>query len=147
MTQGATTIWERWDGYTLENGFQDPGMNSFNHYAYGSIGAWLYNTVAGIEVDPAQPGYKHTILRPQPGGGLTTATGKLKTPYGELISQWAIKKGKFDWTIVIPPNTTATVHLPLVSSADESAKIKLNGKSARGAVHELGAGEYRFVVG
>ena len=72
VTQGATTIWERWDGYTEQNGFQDPGMNSFNHYAYGAIGAWLYGTVAGIEVDPAQPGYKHTILRPQPGGGLTT---------------------------------------------------------------------------
>jgi len=147
VTQGATTIWERWDGYTVENGFQDPGMNSFNHYAYGSIGAWLYNTVAGIEIDPAQPGYKHTILRPQPGGGLTAATGKLKTPYGELVSQWAIKKGKFDWTVVIPPNTTATVHLPLASIADENAKIKLNGKAARGAVHELGAGAYRFVVG
>ena len=53
VTQGATTIWERWDGWTEENGFQSPGMNSFNHYAYGAIGAWLYNTVAGIEIDPA----------------------------------------------------------------------------------------------
>ena len=52
VTQGATTIWERWDGWTEDNGFQDPGMNSFNHYAYGAIGAWLYNTVAGIEIDP-----------------------------------------------------------------------------------------------
>jgi alpha-L-rhamnosidase len=148
VTQGATTIWERWDGYTAENGFQDPGMNSFNHYAYGSIGAWLYNTVAGIEVDPAQPGYKHTILRPQPGGGLTAASGKLKTPYGELISQWAINQGKFEWTVVVPPNTTATVHLPLTTNAaGENALIELNGKAVSGVVHEVGAGEYRFVVG
>ena len=62
VTQGATTVWERWDGWTEENGFQSAEMNSFNHYAYGSIGAWLYNTVAGIDIDPAQPGYKHSIL-------------------------------------------------------------------------------------
>ncbi len=75
VTQGATTIWERWDGWTEENGFQSAEMNSFNHYAYGSIGAWLYTTVAGIDIDPAQPAYKHAILRPQPGGGLTQANG------------------------------------------------------------------------
>jgi alpha-L-rhamnosidase len=143
VTQGATTIWERWDGWTEENGFQDPGMNSFNHYAYGSIGAWLYNTVAGIEIDPAQPGYKHSILRPQPGGGLTQAAGKLKTLYGELVSQWKLDNGTFAWTVIVPPNTTATVHLPV----QEGSAIKLDGKATSGLVHELGAGEYRFVVG
>ena len=83
VTQGATTIWERWDGWTEDRGFQDPGMNSFNHYAYGSIGAWMYNTVAGIEIDPKQPGYKHSILRPQLGGSLSAACGEIKTVYGE----------------------------------------------------------------
>ena len=95
VTQGATTIWERWDGWTPENGFQDKGMNSFNHYAYGAIGAWLYNTVAGIEIDPAQPGYKHTILRPQPGGDLTCAAARLETLYGELVSDWKLENGRF----------------------------------------------------
>ncbi len=142
VTQGATTIWERWDGWTEENGFQDPDMNSFNHYAYGSIGAWLYSTVAGIEIDPAQPGYKHIVLRPQPGGGLTHASGRLKTLYGEVVSQWRIDNGMFDWTVVVPPNTTATVHLP----AKEERKIMLNGKAVSGSVHEVGAGTYRFVV-
>lgn len=142
VTQGATTIWERWDGWTEERGFQDPGMNSFNHYAYGSIGAWLYNTVAGIEIDPAQPGYKHTILRPQPGGGLTQAGGRLKTMYGELVSAWRIEDGVFDWQIVAPPNTTATAYLPF-----ERDKIILNGKATTGAVHQLAAGSHRFVVG
>ncbi|MHB8753243.1 MAG: glycoside hydrolase family 78 protein, partial [Aggregatilineales bacterium] len=132
VTQGATTIWERWDGWTPENGFQSPEMNSFNHYAYGAIGAWLYNTVAGIEIDPAQPGYKHAVLRPQPGGGLTHAFGKLRTLYGELISEWKIEKGNFDWTVIVPPNTTASLHLP----AKDGQKITLNGKAVSGACHE-----------
>lgn len=142
VTQGATTIWERWDGWTEENGFQTPEMNSFNHYAYGAIGAWLYNTVAGIELDPAQPGYKHSILRALPGGGLTRACGKLKTLYGELVSEWKLENGTFDWEVVVPPNTTATVHLP-VSAA---GTILLNGEAVSERVHELAAGRYHFVV-
>lgn len=112
VTQGATTIWERWDGWTHERGFQDPRMNSFNHYAYGAIGAWLYAVVAGIETDPDHPGFKHIILRPQPGGGLTFAKGVYQSPYGEIVSHWKVEEGVFDWHITIPPNTTATIHLP-----------------------------------
>ncbi|MBZ0300261.1 MAG: glycoside hydrolase family 78 protein [Anaerolineae bacterium] len=143
VTQGATTIWERWDGWTEENGFQDAEMNSFNHYAYGSIGAWLYDTVAGIDIDPAQPGYKHSILRPLPGGGLTHAAGRLKTLYGELVSDWKLENGQFDWTIVVPPNTTATAHLPI----EEGKPVKLNGQAVQGMIHELAAGTYHFVAG
>jgi alpha-L-rhamnosidase len=128
VTQGATTIWERWDGWTEERGFQDKGMNSFNHYAYGSIGAWLYNTVAGIEIDPAQPAYKHSILRPQPGGGLDCAAARLQTVYGELVSDWRLEGGRFVWEVVVPPNTTATATLP------------------NGDKHELAAGSHRFDV-
>jgi alpha-L-rhamnosidase len=142
VTQGATTVWERWDGWTEENGFQDPVMNSFNHYAYGSIGAWLYGVVAGIELDPARPGYKHIILRPRPGGGLTQATGKLETLYGELVSQWTLANGTFEWTVAIPPNTTATVYLPL----KEARKITLNGQVVSGSIHKVEAGEYHLVV-
>ena len=142
VTQGATTIWERWDGWTEENGFQDPGMNSYNHYAYGAIGAWLYNTVAGIELDPTQPGYKHSILRPQPGGDLTSACGTLKTLYGELISDWKFEGGRFEWTVVIPPNTTSTLHVP----ASRGQKVTLNGKMVDGTVHEIPAGKYTIVV-
>jgi alpha-L-rhamnosidase len=142
VTQGATTIWERWDGWTEDNGFQDPAMNSFNHYAYGSIGAWLYSAAAGIEIDPMQPGYKHIILRPQPGGGFTHACGKLKTLYGELVSQWKLADDRFDWTIVVPPNTTATVHLPV----NGAHSITMNATPVHGFVHEIGAGKYQFVV-
>jgi alpha-L-rhamnosidase len=145
VTQGATTIWERWDGWTEENGFQDPGMNSFNHYAYGSIGAWLYNTVAGIEIDPAQPGYKHALLRPQPGGDLTGAKGTLRTVYGELVSEWQIADGRFEWKVHLPPNTTATAEVPLKGDEGEP-RISLNGKAVKQTVHDLGAGDHYFVV-
>jgi len=142
VTQGATTIWERWDGWTAERGFQDVGMNSFNHYAYGSIGAWMYVTIAGIDLDPLQPGYRHSILRPQPGGGLTHAEGKLQTPYGELVSKWSIEGGTFRWTVVVPPNATATAYLPV----PETRVITLNDRLVRGTVHDLAAGEHRFVA-
>ena len=146
VTQGATTIWERWDGWTEDRGFQDPGMNSFNHYAYGSIGAWMYNTIAGIDIDPAQPGYKHSLLRPQPNDAddsLTEASAALVTPYGELSSAWKRKQGRFDWTVVVPPNTRATAFPP----AKDGDKITLDGKPVSGTEFELEAGKYRFVVG
>jgi len=127
VTQGATTIWERWDGWTHDKGFQDPGMNSFNHYAYGAIGAWLYTVVAGIDVDPAQPAYKHILFHPQPGGGLTHAKATLDSLYGPVVSDWRIGKGKFEWDIVVPPNTTATVTLPGEATS-----------------HEVEAGKYHF---
>lgn len=142
VTQGATTIWERWDGWTEENGFQSAEMNSFNHYAYGSIGAWLYNTVAGIEIDPKQPGYKHLILRPQPGDELTHARGSLKTLYGEVVSDWKLDGDRFEWTVVVPPNTTATAYLPV----EDGASVTLDDQSVEGAEHKLVAGRYRFVI-
>lgn len=142
VTQGATTIWERWDGWTQDNGFQDPVMNSFNHYAYGSIGHWLYRVVAGIDLDAEDPGYKHSILRPQPGGGLSRVVGQLQTPYGELRSEWTHSAAAFDWLIVVPANTTATAHLPPLAAS----QITLNGQVVSGLVHDLGSGEYRFRV-
>src|SRR3954453_11612098 len=142
VTQGATTIWERWDGWTEDRGFQDPGMNSFNHYAYGSIGAWMYNTIAGIDIDPKQPGYKHSILRPQLDGNLTSACGQLQTPYGELVSKWKLNKGTFDWEVTVPPNTSSTLNVPMA----DQGKVTLKGEAVDGAVHEVGAGKYRIVV-
>ena len=98
-------------------------MNSFNHYAYGSIGAWLYNTVAGIDIDPERPGYKHALLRPQPGGALIEANGALETPYGRLSSAWRLEGDSFVWDVTIPPNTTATAYLP-----DGVVAAKLDGE-------------------
>ncbi|MBI1281577.1 MAG: Bacterial alpha-L-rhamnosidase [Anaerolineaceae bacterium] len=142
VTQGATTIWERWDGWTEDRGFQDPGMNSFNHYAYGSIGAWMYNTIAGIEIDPKQPGYKHSLLQPKPDGSLSSACGQLQTPYGELVSKWKLENGIFDWEVTVPANTTATLTIPMA----DQGKMTMNGAPVSGAVQEVGAGKYHVVV-
>lgn len=143
VTQGATTIWERWDGWTEDSGFQDPGMNSFNHYAYGSIGAWLYSTVAGIEIDPSQPGFKHILLHPQPDNRLTHARGRLTTLYGEVVSDWQQTEKRFEWTVILPPNTSATAHVP----GERSASIRVNGQKVTSGVLELDAGTYHIVVG
>src|SRR5207237_4046284 len=120
VTHGATTIWERWDGWTPEKGFNDAGMNSYNHYAYGAVGEWLYARVAGIDVDPEAPGYKHIIIRPIPrstrlragGGWLQHAAGKLRSMYGTIESAWRIEGDTFHLNITIPPNATATVYMP-----------------------------------
>jgi alpha-L-rhamnosidase len=112
VLQGATTMWERWNSYTKEKGFGDVGMNSFNHYAYGAIGEWLYASVAGIDIDPAQPGYRHILIRPQPGGELTWARGELRSRYGRIACGWRIEEKRLLVDVTIPPNTTATVILP-----------------------------------
>jgi alpha-L-rhamnosidase len=124
VSQGATTIWERWDGWRHDRGFQSWMMNSFNHYAYGAVGNWLYSVVAGIQADPQNPGYRHFYLRPQPGGGLTRARAELDCPYGKIVSEWRIEQSEFIWRIVIPPNTSATVTLP--GSLDESTTTRMD---------------------
>lgn len=129
VKQGATTIWERWDGIKPDGSFQDAGMNSFNHYAYGAIGDWLYQVVAGLEVDPDAPGYKHIALRPEPGGELTRATAELRSVYGLIRSAWTLENGRFNWQITVPANTRATIYVP---SADESG-VTEGGKPAREA--------------
>lgn len=143
VTNGATTIWERWDGWTPERGFQDAGMNSFNHYAYGAIGDWLYSTVAGINSDPAQPGYKHIILRPCFDPSLTYARAAYESVYGKIESEWHRDGDKFEWRIVVPPNTSATVYFP-----DDSRWVEQNSSDSRtqpiSPVLEIESGSYFF---
>lgn len=155
ITQGATTIWERWDGWTHDKGFQDPTMNSFNHYAYGAIGAWLYAVVGGIGLDHDRPGYKHIILRPLPGGGLMNARAELDSTYGAIRSAWTMENGDFDWRITVPANTTATVHVPVSADAvvwesgkpAESAESVIPvGREKDAAIYEVGSGEYHFTT-
>ena len=112
INQGATTMWERWNSYTRDKGFADAAMNSFNHYAYGAIGQWMYERVAGLAPDPAQPGYKHFFVRPLPGTQLDWARAELQTPYGRASSAWAKRNGKVIIDVVVPPNTTATIEFP-----------------------------------
>jgi alpha-L-rhamnosidase len=153
ITKGATTIWERWDGIRPDGTFQDPGMNSFNHYAYGAIGAWLYRVVAGLDADAAEPGYKHLRIQPQPGGGLTYARASLNTMYGLAGSAWEFADGQFRLDVTVPPNTHATVRLPHATLAHvtESGRALKAGNGIRRAfqeeetvIVEVGSGEYRF---
>ncbi len=112
VTRGATTIWERWDGIRPDGSFQNPEMNSFNHYAYGAIGEWLYRTPGGIQIDPASPGYRHFRIAPLPGGDFTNVSVGLKTMYGTIASSWRVVAGAMHVAITIPPNTSAEVVLP-----------------------------------
>jgi alpha-L-rhamnosidase len=112
VTKGATTIWERWDGIKPDGSFQDAGMNSFNHYAYGAIGDWLYRVVAGIEIDPQHPGYKHVFIRPRPGGDLNWVAAQLNTLFGEIKSKWNRETDHFQLVVQIPTNTEGTIRLP-----------------------------------
>ena len=116
VTQGATTIWERLNSYTHEDGFGgNNAMNSFNHYSFGAVGQWLMNRCLGIERDEMQPGFKHFHLRPvaDPTGQMTYARGHYDTQYGRIESSWARKPdGKVEYVFSIPQGTTATVTLP-----------------------------------
>ncbi len=118
VTHGATTIWERWDGWTPDGGFRDPGMNSFNHYAYGAVGEWLYHALAGLDTDPARPGYKHLVIRPRPlrGGEITHAEATLETVYGRAASAWRLDGDDLVLEVTVPPNASATVHVPATSA-------------------------------
>ena len=123
VTMGATTIWERWDGQKPDSTFQTPGMNSFNHYAYGAIGKWLYQVVAGIGIDESNPGYKHVIIHPRPGGGLTSAKATHESMYGTIVSGWELEGETLTMKVEIPVNTSATIHIPGVP-----AEVMINGQ-------------------
>jgi alpha-L-rhamnosidase len=110
VLNGATTMWERWNSWTKERGFGDAGMNSFNHYAYGAIGEWLYATVAGIS--PAAPGFSRIRIAPIPGGGLTWARAELRTPHGLARSSWRRKGRRFTLDVLVPAGATADIVLP-----------------------------------
>ena len=152
ITMGATTIWERWDGIKPDSTLQDPSMNSFNHYAYGAIGEWLYRSVAGIEAD--SPGYKKIKIHPKPGGKLQHGKGILNTRYGQVVSSWNFADGTFSFRVKIPENTQANIILPYA----ERGKVMLDSKSIStdilgildisqengNLLAELGSGSYVF---
>jgi alpha-L-rhamnosidase len=142
IRNGATTIWERWDGWTEEKGFQDPGMNSFNHYAFGSVGEWMYENVAGIDFDESAPESERIMIRPHPRGGLTRARGRYGSIRGEIESDWTLEGARFELRVTIPVNTTAVVYVPgEVEDADGATLVREeNGYT----VLSVGSGRYRF---
>jgi alpha-L-rhamnosidase len=141
ITQGATTIWERWDGWTEEKGFQDPAMNSFNHYAYGAVGEWLYGTLAGLELDPdlspSRNAYRRARIQPRPpriedfpnGVPIRYVRAALDSVHGRYEVAWEIANGRFTLSVRIPPNCSAKVILP------------------DGATHDIVAGRHEFKTG
>jgi len=152
VTMGATTIWERWDGQKPDSTFQNKGMNSFNHYAYGAIGKWMYKVVAGIGIDQDQPGYKHIIIQPRPGGGLTSARATHNSMYGEIVSGWELEGEQLTMKVKIPANTSATLHIPgaagdiLINGAG-IADSGIDFKDSEGEmVGVTGSGSYSIVT-
>lgn len=123
VTRGATTIWELWDG-VKEDGSVG---GSLNHYAYGAVGSFLYEVVAGIAPDPEHPGYKHFVIHPRPGGSLTHARASHRSPYGEISVSWKLENGRMSLEIGVPPNTTAMVRLPEATLED----VRESGSSLR----------------
>jgi alpha-L-rhamnosidase len=153
VTQGATTIWERWDGWTAEKGFQTPGMNSFNHYAFGAVGEWLITSVAGIAPDPDEPGMRKILLHPHLLPGMDHASAWLDTFSGRLESSWRRQGEGFIWDVTVPPNIEATAHIPcaelsgLLESGhpvEKAQGIRVVGQGNGRTVCVLAAGRYRF---
>jgi alpha-L-rhamnosidase len=141
VTQGATTIWERWDGQKPDGTFQDPGMNSLNHYAYGAVGNWLYRKVAGIDMAAGVPGFKQIVIKPHPGNKMNDVNASHESPYGKISSSWNISDGEFVLHVEIPVNTTAEIYVP-----STGMKLRGNGKDWPGATEvEFAGGNYHFL--
>jgi alpha-L-rhamnosidase len=128
VTMGATTVWERWDSLLPDGSLQPSDMTSFNHYAFGAIADWMHRTVAGLA--PAAPGYRKIAIRPVPGGGLTSARSRHRTPYGMAEVEWRVIDDRLHVTATVPPNTTAEVTLP----ADPAAPFT------------VGSGRHKWIV-
>ena len=128
-------------------------MNSFNHYAYGAIGDWMYRVMAGLDLDPAAPAYKHLIVQPRPGGGFTRVKATHTSLYGKIGAAWSMANGTFELIVDVPPNTTATVRLPRAqgSAVTESGRALAAGNGVSAVrqdgdvtVVDVGSGQSRF---
>jgi len=149
---GATTIWERWDGIKPDSTFQNPDMNSFNHYAYGAIGHWMYSVMAGLS--EISPGYSKMQIAPQPGGSLSEAGVTFESLFGRIVSRWRKENGRFVLDVIVPPNTEAQIVLPHASDSkveehgldlfSVKSLIKSSAKGKRDVTCIVGSGSYRF---
>ncbi|MEV0797223.1 glycoside hydrolase family 78 protein [Kribbella sp. NPDC050281] len=142
IKHGATTIWERWDGWTEEGGFGPVAMNSFNHYSLGSVGEWLYADVAGISQSPESVGFRDLVIRPRPGGRLTWAQASYDTPAGRVSTRWEITDGVLRLDVVVPPGATATVHVP----TPDPDSVRESGQPLGQQVCTVSSGTYSFTA-
>nr|BFE30241.1 alpha-L-rhamnosidase [Actinomadura rugatobispora] len=154
LRHGATTVWERWDGYTPERGFQAAAMNSFNHYALGSVGEWLYRGVAGLDQAPDSVGYRDLLVRPRPGS-LTAARAAYESVRGRAAAGWSVRDGLLQLAVTVPPGAAATVHIPTADPggvreggvpADEAEGVRVTGMEP-GTLHcRITSGEFHFTA-
>jgi len=151
VTLGSTTMWERWDGWTPGGGFEATTMNSFNHYAFGSVGQYLYSAIGGI--NPASPGYQTILIQPVTGEGLTWANTSYNSTRGLISTAWTNTDGAFDLNVVIPPNTTAQIYVPATNAnavtesgvpATNSPGVTYVGISNGYAIYAVGSGTYAW---
>ena len=151
INQGASTIWERWNSYNKEEGFNPMNMNSLNHYAYGAIGEWMYERIAGIA--PLEAGYKTIKIAPQPNAPLTSASASYATPYGKVSSSWEINEDKFRLKVLVPPNSSAQITIPANTSKElllneqqfqDSEEVTLRNTTKNSFELVVQPGEYEF---
>ena len=151
VKNGATTVWERWDGWTPDKGFQTISMNSFNHYAFGSVGEYLYRQVAGIDTDG--PGFRKIIIHPAIAAGLTNAQAAYDSPAGRIESAWRIDGKRFRLNVTVPPNTTAAIYMPAGAGGQiteggkpvaRSRGVSLLRSEDGATVFSAGSGKYQF---
>jgi len=126
VDQGATTIWERWNSYTIANGFGDVGMNSFNHYAYGAVAAWMFETALGIAPTSKEPAFKKTVISPRPDKRLSVC-GKYDSPYGVISASSSFEGDKWIYACSTPANTTADITIPVQNIEN----VTVNGKKVK----------------
>ena len=155
VKHGATTIWERWDGWTPDKGFQDAGMNSFNHYSLGSCGEWLYESVGGIAQATGDVGFSRVLVAPLTNGPLTHATTEYHSIRGKIQTAWKVEGGQLTLDVTIPPNVTATVLVPTAQpqSVQEAGRpaadtrgVRELGSDEKGVTLEVQSGVYRFTA-
>ena len=155
IRHGATTIWERWDGWTADKGFQDAGMNSFNHYSLGSVGEWLQRHVAGLDTDPDRPGFARARLRPYPSRRLGHVRASFASLHGRLFSAWEWRGNTLHWAVSVPANTSAAIWVPTDDPASvregdlpagEAESLRFLEYKEGYAVFEAGAGDYEFTA-
>ncbi|MGY1495899.1 family 78 glycoside hydrolase catalytic domain [Streptomyces sp. QTS52] len=153
VASGATTMWERWNSIMPNGDFGPVDMNSFNHYAYGAVGDWMFQNIGGLSAIEA--GYKRSRIAPVPGGNLTEGSGSLKTVYGALSSKWSTRDGALDLKVTVPVNTVAEVHVPSETRravtegggpVEKAKGVRFLRMENGAAVFEVGSGTYRFGV-
>jgi alpha-L-rhamnosidase len=144
LSKGATTWWERWNGDT-----GDPAMNSYNHYAFGSVVAWVYRYAAGIDTIPSSPGFKQVVIHPHLDSRMTSARAEYDSVYGKIISDWnGTPAGPFSLRVTIPANTSARVFLPAILGAHltQSGNAVEAQPEGGSLVVRVGSGSYNFEV-